>query len=117
MVARVPSLWRGGHPFGCFSAGPRPFPSRLGVGSLREGGVGVGVVGEGRPSVPDLVAFVAFEAAAAQAVAAFEVADPSFGAGAVALSAAAGATGAGFLAAGDVHRVGQALSAVLVGAG
>ena len=79
------------------------------VVSLREGGVGVGVVGEGRPSVPDLVAFVAFEAAAAQAVAAFEVADPSFCAGAVALSSAAGATGAGFLAAGDVHLVGQAL--------
>ena len=71
--------------------------------------MGVGVVGEGRPSVPDLVAFVAFEPAAAQAVAAFEVADPALYTGAVALSEAAGAPGAWFLAAGDVHLVGQAL--------
>jgi hypothetical protein len=37
------------------------------------------------------------------------VADPSFRAGAVALSAAAGASGAGFLAAGDVDFVGDVL--------
>ena len=35
--------------------------------------------------------------------------DPAFGAGAVALSAAPGAPGAGLLAAGDEHAVGQAV--------
>ena len=48
---------------------------------LGEGGVGVGVVGERRSAVPDLVAFV-FEPAAAQPVATFEVTDSAFGAGA-----------------------------------
>ena len=45
---------------GCRRAS-RPFPWVEGVVCSREGGVGVGVVGEGRSSVPDLVAFVAFE--------------------------------------------------------
>src|SRR5437588_8470914 len=92
---------------GCRRAS-RTFPWVEGVVCSREGGVGVGVVGEGCPAVPDPVAFVAFEPAAAQAVAAFEVADSSLRAGAVALSAAAGASGAVLLAAGDVHLVGQA---------
>ena len=35
----------------------------------------VGVVGEDRPAGPDLLALVAFQAAAVEAVAAFEVAD------------------------------------------
>ncbi len=48
-------------------------------------GQGVEVVGEDAPSGPGLLAVIAFEAAAVQAVAAFEVADASFGAGAVAL--------------------------------
>src|SRR5664279_3045458 len=65
----------------------------------------VSVVGEDRPSGPDLLAFVAFEAGPVQAVAAFEVADPSFGAGSVALHSALGAFGAGLLAAGDEHPV------------
>jgi putative transposase len=66
-------------------------------------------VRSGCPSIPDLVAFVAFEAAAAQAVAAFEVTDPSLHPGAVASSAAAGAPRAFLLAAGDVDGVGQVL--------
>ena len=41
-----------------------------------------------------------------QPVAAFEVADPAFGAGSVALQPSLGALGAGFLAAGDEHRSG-----------
>ena len=59
----------------------------------------VSVVGEDAPSGPDLLAFVAFEAASVQAVAAFEVADPSFGAGSVALHSSLGALGAGLLGA------------------
>jgi hypothetical protein len=44
-------------------------------------GEGVGVVAQGRPLSPNLLAFVAFEAAAVQPVAAFEVTDPALGAG------------------------------------
>src|SRR6266496_4173729 len=109
MAVRVTSFVEGWVILRLLPSGSSPVPLGLKVVSLPEGGVGVGVVGEGRPSVPDLVAFVAFEAAAAQAVAAFEVADASLGAGAVALSSAAGAPGAVFLAAGDVDLVGQAL--------
>ena len=72
----------------------------------------VSVVGEDAPSGPDLLAFVAFEAGSVQAVAAFEVTDPSFGAGSVALEASLGAFGAGLLAAGDEHTV--RLEAVIV---
>ena len=61
----------------------------------------VEVVGQDAPSGPGLLAVIAFEAAAAHAVAAFEVADASLGAGAVALQPALGATGAGLLAPGD----------------
>src|ERR1039458_9773379 len=63
----------------------------------------VSVVGEDRPSGPDLLAFVAFEAASAHPVAAFEVADPPLGAGSVALHPSLGAFGAGLLAARDEH--------------
>ena len=56
-------------------------------------GQGVEVVGEDRPSGPGLLAFIAFESAAAQAVAAFEVADASFGAGAVAAATVVGCVG------------------------
>ena len=61
---------------------------------------------KGRPSVLGLVALIAFEAAAPQPVAAFEVADSSLRAGAVASHPPAGAPGALFLGAGDVHPVG-----------
>src|ERR1019366_192600 len=65
----------------------------------------VSVVGEDRPSGPDLLAFVAFEAGSVQAIAAFEVTDPPFGAGPEALQPALGAFGAGLLTAGDEHPV------------
>ena len=45
----------------------------------------VEVVGEDRPACPDLLSLVAFESAAVESVAAFEVADAAFGSGAVAL--------------------------------
>ena len=48
-------------------------------------GQGVEVVGQDAPSGPGLLAVIALQPAAAHAVAAFEVADASFGAGAVAL--------------------------------
>src|ERR1035437_150381 len=67
----------------------------------------VSVVGEDRPSGPDLLAFVAFEAAAVQSVAAFEVTDPPFGPGSVALHPALSAFGAGLVAAGDEHPLGR----------
>jgi hypothetical protein len=46
-----------------FCAGSFPL-ARIGSGLLVSsgGGVGAGVVGEGCPAVPDLVAFVAFQA-------------------------------------------------------
>src|SRR5665648_874161 len=65
----------------------------------------VSVVGEDRPSGPDLLAFVAFEAGSVQSVAAFEVTDPAFRAGSVALHSSLGAFGAGLLTAGDEHPV------------
>ena len=64
-------------------------------------GQGVEVVGEDAPSGPGLLAVIAHQPAAAHAVAAFEVADASLGAGAVALQPALGASGAGLLAPGD----------------
>src|SRR5215213_832811 len=66
----------------------------------------VGVVGQDGPLSPDLLALVALQPAAVDAVAAFEVADPSFGAGSVALQPASGASGPGLLAARDEHAVG-----------
>jgi len=51
---------------------------------------GVEVVGEDRPAGLRLLALIAFEPAAAHPVAAFEVADASFGTGAVALQTALG---------------------------
>src|SRR5664279_3257951 len=68
-------------------------------------GEGVGVVGEDAPAGPDLLAFVALEAGSVQAVAAFEVTDPSLGARSVALHSSLGAFGAGLLAARDEHPV------------
>src|SRR5664279_1060610 len=65
----------------------------------------VSVVGKDAPSGPDLLAFVAFEAGSVQAIAAFEVADPSLGAGSVALQPALGAFGAGLLTSSDEHSV------------
>jgi hypothetical protein len=52
--------------------------------SVGSDGECVGVVGEDRPAGPDLLALLAFQSAAVEAVAAFEVADSAFGAGAVA---------------------------------
>ena len=54
----------------------------------------VSVVGQDAPSGPDLLAFVAFEAGSVQAVAAFEVTDPSLCAGSVLLEAANGSSSA-----------------------
>src|SRR5450755_1220639 len=65
----------------------------------------VSVVGQDRPSVPDLLAFVAFEAGSVHSVAAFEVTDSSLGARSVLLEPSLGAFGAGLLAAGDEHPV------------
>ena len=67
------------------------------------------VVGQDRPAGPGLLALIAFEPAAAQAVAAFEVTDAPFGTGAVALQPALGASGAGLLAPGDEHPLGREL--------
>ena len=64
-------------------------------------GEGVEVVGQDRPGGPGLLALIALQPAAAKAVAAFEVADAAFGAGAVALQSALGASGARLLAPGD----------------
>src|SRR5438045_8092195 len=79
------------------------------VGSVspRPDGERVAVVGENRPLSPDLMAFVAFEAAAVHPVAAFEVTDPALGACSVAPQAAGGAFGGGFLAASDEHLLGH----------
>src|ERR1035437_7609323 len=74
----------------------------------------VGVVGEDPPLSPDLLALVAFEAAVAHPVAAFEVADASLLAGSVTLQAPIGASGARFLAARDEHPVGRELGQRLV---
>ena len=68
-------------------------PGGVGSGSVSAGadGEGVEVVGEDRPAGPGLHPVMAFEPGAAQAVAAFEVADAALDAGAVAGSAFAGA--------------------------
>ena len=58
-----------------------------GIVSSVPDGEGVSVVGQDRPSGPDLAAFVAFEAGSIHPVAAFEVTDPAFGAGSVARKA------------------------------
>src|SRR5664279_4519000 len=71
--------------------------------SLGSDGECVGVIGEDSPFGPDLLALGALQAAAAHPVAALEVADPALLAGSVALQPAIGASGAGFLAAGDEH--------------
>jgi hypothetical protein len=63
----------------------------------------VSVVGQDRPSGPDLAAFVALEPGSVHAVATFEVTDPSFGTGSVARQASLGPAAAGLLAAGDEH--------------
>src|SRR4051794_34814345 len=75
----------------------------------------VEVVGEDRPTGPDPLAVVAFEAAAAQAVAAFEVADAALGAGAVAREAFAGAARAGFVSAGDEYAFRTDLGELVAG--
>src|SRR5215211_343166 len=66
----------------------------------------VEVVGQDAPADRCLGAGLAFEAGAAEAVAAFEVADAAFGADAVARQAPVGASGAGAAAAGDEHAAG-----------
>src|SRR5215216_6701595 len=58
-------------------------------------GQGVQVIGQDRPAGPDPLALVALEAAAAQVVAALEMADAALAAGAVAGQPPAGAAGAG----------------------
>src|SRR5665213_3339548 len=75
----------------------------------------VSVVGQDRPSGPDLLAFVAFEAGSVHPVAAFEVTDPSFGAGSIALHSSLGAFGAGLLAARDEHPLGREVFERLLG--
>src|SRR3954454_18422324 len=64
-------------------------------------------VGQVRPAGPDPLPVVSLEAAAPEAVAAFEVADPTLGAGAVARQAFAGAARPGLVAAGDEHALGS----------
>ena len=83
--------------------------------SVGSDGERVEVVGEDRPAGPDLLALVAFEAAAVEAVAAFEVADAALGAGSVALQPPLGAFGAGLLAAGDEHPLGREAAEGLAG--
>jgi len=73
--------------------------------SPRPDGERVCVVGEDRPAGPDLAALVTFEPGSAHAVAAFEVADPAFGASSVARESSLGASGPGLLTAGDEHSV------------
>src|SRR4051794_32084356 len=63
----------------------------------------VEVVGKDRPAGPDPLAGVALQAAAAQPVAPFEVADAPFGAGAIARQSLAGAPRAGLVAAGHEY--------------
>src|SRR4051812_2833085 len=63
----------------------------------------VEVVGEDAPAGVGLLAVMALQAGPAQSVTAFEVADATLDAGAVARLAFAGASGAGFVAAGDEH--------------
>src|ERR1700740_1656176 len=77
------------------------------VGSVSSAsdGEGVSVVGQDRPTGPDLPAGVALETAAVQAVAAFEVADPALGACAVARQSALSTPAAGLLAPGDEHAL------------
>ena len=75
--------------------------------SLVPDGEGVGVVGQDRPSGPDLAAFVSLQAGSVQALAAFEVTDPAFGAGSVALQAPLRLAAAGLSAAGDEHPLGR----------
>ena len=67
-------------------------------GSVEAVRVSVEVVGKDRPAAPGLLAGVAGKAAAAQLVAAFEVADAALSAGAVAVQASAGAGRVGLLA-------------------
>ena len=69
-------------------------------------GEGVEVVGEDPPGGPGLLAVVVLQPAAALPIAAFEVADPALGAGAVASQASLRAPGAGLLAAGDERPFG-----------
>ncbi len=81
--------------------------------------MGVEVVGEDRPAAPGLLAGAPGQAAAAQPVAAFEVADAALRAGAVAVQASAGAGRVGLLTAGDVHGGGGLVASVdrVLGAG
>jgi len=79
-------------------------------GSVSAGSDGerVEVVGEDCPSGPGPHPVIAFEPGSAQAVAAFEVTDAAFDPGAVAGSAFAGASAAGFVATGELDLpVGQ----------
>jgi hypothetical protein len=71
--------------------------------SLGSDGERVSVVGQERPSGPDLPALVAFETRSVQAVATFEVTDPAYAAGPVALQPSLSACAGGLLAAGDEH--------------
>jgi hypothetical protein len=77
-----------------------------GMLSSSSDGERVEVVGEDRPGGPGLRSLVAFEAAAAEAVAAFEVADAALDADPEAGEAPVGASGAGGLAAGDERAFG-----------
>src|SRR6185437_15309260 len=77
----------------------------------------VGVVGQDRPFSPDLLSLVALQAGSVQPVAAFEVADPTLGAGSVARQPAPGVSGGGFLVASDEHCLGTELGERGVGGG
>src|SRR4051794_6438875 len=80
--------------------GRGPAPVMVSVGP---DGECVEVVDEDAPAGVGLLAVMALQAGPAQSVAAFEVADATLDAGAVARLALAGASGAGFVAAGDEH--------------
>src|SRR3954453_20902604 len=85
---------------------PGGWSRTLGMLSGGADGERVEVVGEDRPGGPGVGSSVAFEAAAAQALAAFEVADAAFDADPEAREAAVGASGASGSAAGDEYALG-----------
>jgi len=79
----------------------------LGFGvSSGSDGEGVSVVGEDRPSGPDLAALVALQPRSVHAVAAFEVTDPAFAAGSAAQQPSLGSPAAGFLGTCDEQPLG-----------
>lgn len=70
------------------------------------------MVGQDRPSGPDLMAFVALESRSVHGVAAVEVTDPSLGAGSVTLQSSLGAPAACLLTDGDGYSLGREVAVV-----